>query len=89
MLKWPSEVGNLARKIKIQEHGFWFESISPPITELSQGNILIYFFREEFMHAIFNNKNKKKGKGKKARKLSYQNYVKVELMLEAHISNLG
>lgn len=34
-------------------------------------------------------KIKKKGKGKKAIKLSYQNYVKVELMLEAHISNLG
>lgn len=34
-------------------------------------------------------KKKEKAKEKKARKLSYQNYVKVELMLEAHISNLG
>lgn len=31
----------------------------------------------------------KKEKEKKARKRSYQNYVKVGLMLEAHISNLG
>lgn len=41
------------------------------------------------MQFLILKKKEKKKEEKKPRKLSYQNYVKVELMLEAHISNLG